>query len=213
METSSNKDQDWRPSASFEVIHQRAELLARLRRYFAENQALYQQADRVTFSQVFFDPDARDEATLGDAEEVLTQLRAAGVPNAGSTKAGDQFMLQSDFQSASEADIARQMGSGFAESVMKLDAGQWHGPVLSGYGVHLIYIYDYQSSPPAVYEDVQATVLEDWQLAKRETFNAEFLKELRGRYKIVIDEIPTGRVLEQAKETAATNETAEAPAS
>ena len=40
METSSNKDKDWRPSAPFEVIQQRAECLARVRRYFAENGAL-----------------------------------------------------------------------------------------------------------------------------------------------------------------------------
>jgi lysyl-tRNA synthetase class 2 len=40
VETPSNKDKGWRPSASFEVIQQRAECLARARRYFAENGAL-----------------------------------------------------------------------------------------------------------------------------------------------------------------------------
>ena len=38
METSSNKD--WRPSASLEVTQKRAELLAGVRRYFSENEAL-----------------------------------------------------------------------------------------------------------------------------------------------------------------------------
>ena len=40
METSSNKGTDWQPSASLEVIQQRAELLTRIRRYFTENGAL-----------------------------------------------------------------------------------------------------------------------------------------------------------------------------
>jgi lysyl-tRNA synthetase class 2 len=40
VETSSNKDKDWQPSALLEVIQQRAECLARVRRYFAENGVL-----------------------------------------------------------------------------------------------------------------------------------------------------------------------------
>ena len=40
METPSNKDKDWQPSATFEVMRQRAELMVRVRRHFAENGAL-----------------------------------------------------------------------------------------------------------------------------------------------------------------------------
>ena len=105
------------------------------------------------------------------------------------------------------------MGGGFAESVMKLEPGQWHGPVLSGYGVHLVYVYAHQVSPPAVLEDVKADVLADWQLERREQFNADFLESLKKRYEIVIDEIPAERILQRPDETATINETAEIPAS
>ena len=184
-----------------------------LEAYFAENQASYGQPDLVTFSQVFFDPDTRENSTLEDAAEVLAQLQATGEPDAQSMQAGDQFMLQSDFRSASEAEVARQMGGGFAESVMNLEPGQWHGPVLSGYGVHLVYVYAHQVSPPAVLEDVKADVLADWQLERREQFNADFLESLKKRYEIVIDEIPAERILQRPDETATINETAEIPAS
>jgi hypothetical protein len=184
-----------------------------LEAYFSENQASYGQPDRITFSQIFFDPDSRENSTLDDAAEVLAQLQAAGVPDTQSMQMGDQFMLQSDFLSVSEADVARQMGSGFAESVMKLEPGQWHGPVLSGYGVHLVYVFDFQESPPPVFEDVQASVLADWQLGQREKFNADFLESLKKRYEIVIDEIPLERILIRPDETATINETAEIPAS
>lgn len=40
MEISSNKEKDWRPSASFDVMQRRAECLARIRRYFADKGVL-----------------------------------------------------------------------------------------------------------------------------------------------------------------------------
>jgi parvulin-like peptidyl-prolyl isomerase len=85
---------------------------------------------------------------------------------------------------------------------MDLEPGQWHGPVLSGYGVHLVYVYDHVAAPPPVFEEVQARVLEDWHTLKREQFNAEFLENLKGRYEIVIDELPADRLLDGQIEAA-----------
>ena len=114
-----------------------------LEQYFAENQASYRDPDRISFIQVFIDPDKRKDETLSDATKILEKLRSAGQPDAETLHAGDRLMLQNDFDSASERDIRRQLGSGFAEVVMELEAGLWHGPVLSGYGVHLVYVYEF----------------------------------------------------------------------
>jgi hypothetical protein len=177
-----------------------------LEQYLEDHQARYRDADRITFSQVFFDPDLRDESTLTDAAEMLAELQAAGDPNAATLDAGDRFMLQSYFQETSELDVRRQLGSGFAESLMQLPPRQWHGPVLSGYGVHLVYIYELQHAPPPVFEDVQQSVLEDWQKEQQESFNAEFYESLKSQYDIVIAEPPAGRVLEPSPERNANDE-------
>ena len=84
---------------------------------------------------------------------------------------------------------------------------------MSGYGVHLVYVYSYEKAPPAVFEDVQAAVLENWQLEKREEFNAEFLENLKTRYEIVIDEIPADRILVVPDSTANNEEPVRAAAS
>lgn len=167
-----------------------------LEQYFSDNSEAYRAPDRMTFSQLFFDPDSRGNKTLEDAEEMLVRLQAAGVPTEESMQVGDGLMLQRDFVSVTLTEAARQMGSGFAESVAQLEPGSWHGPVLSGYGVHLVYLYSYEKAPPAVFEDVQAAVLENWQQEQREQFNADFLENLKTRYEIVIDEIPVERLLE-----------------
>lgn len=169
-----------------------------LEKYFQANKALYQSADKISFSQVYFDPDTREKATLDDAAETLTQLQTTGEPDPLTLEAGDPFMLQSYFPSVTEAGIARQLGAGFARSMMQLQAGQWYGPVPSAYGVHLVYIYAIQIAPAPIFENVQASVLENWRDEQREQFNADFLQGLKSRYDIIIDEIPVDRLIDGA---------------
>ena len=184
-----------------------------LEQYFEDNSEAYQTPDLMTFSQVFFDPDSREDSTLDDAAEALIKLQVAGVPTEESMQVGDGFMLQSDFVSVTAQEAARQMGTDFVEAVVQLEPGSWHGPVLSGYGVHLVYVYNFEKSPPPVFEDVQAAVLENWQFEQREQFNEDFLENLKSRYEIVIDEIPTERILIRPEETATVNEATQVPAS
>jgi parvulin-like peptidyl-prolyl isomerase len=105
-------------------------------------------------------------------------------------------MLQSFYQDVSEVDMQRQFGTGFGKSVMQLEQGKWHGPVLSGYGAHLVYVYSLQEAAPPVFEDVRTDVLANWQVEQREKFNADYLKNLKSRYEIVIADIPAGQLIE-----------------
>ena len=161
-----------------------------LEQYFADNEELYRKPDLITFSHVFLDPDEREETTLDDAAELLVELQAAGEPDAETLHAGDRFMLQSYYPANSELDIRRQFGTGFSEAVMQLEPGRWHGPVLSGYGTHLVYVYSLEVAPPPVFDDVRDYVFENWQFAQQEKFNAQYFESLKSRYEIVIEEIP-----------------------
>jgi peptidyl-prolyl cis-trans isomerase C len=167
-----------------------------LERYFQDTLELYREPDVITFSQVFLDPDARDATTLDDASALLAQLKAAGVPDAATLEAGDRFMLRGYYPQVTELDIRRQLGSGFSEAVMQLESGKWHGPVLSGYGVHLVYVYSREEAPPPVFADVQQVVLENWQAEQQEKFQVAFFESLKSRYDIVIAEPPADRLIE-----------------
>ncbi len=167
-----------------------------LERYFQDHQNSYRDPDLVTFSHVFINPDLRGESTLDDAGELLAALQAAGIPDAATLDVGDRFMLPSYYREASELDIRRQLGSGFSAAVMQLVPGQWHGPVLSGYGTHLVYVYSIQETPLPQFADVQQAVLENWQTEQQETFNEEFFESLKSRYNIVIAEPPVEMLTE-----------------
>jgi hypothetical protein len=158
-----------------------------LEEFFAANQAQFQAPDLITFVQVFFNPDKRGDATLDDAAATLTQLQAAGEPDPATLEAGDRLLMNNFYAEATELDVRRSMGSGFAETVMELEPGKWHGPVLSGFGTHLVYVYEIFPAPPPDLNEVRDAVIAEWQRAETEEFNAEFMNSLKTRYDIEIE--------------------------
>ena len=159
-----------------------------LQTYFNEHQDRYQEPARYTFTQVFIDPDKRGDATLDDAEAIKATLIAKGdaIDDAGAL--GDDFMLQTYYPEKDRIEIQKQFGSGFTESLVELTPGQWHGPVLSGYGVHLVYINSVSEPPAPVFAEVRERVVQDWTTDKGEELNEKFYANLRDQYTVVIEE-------------------------
>jgi parvulin-like peptidyl-prolyl isomerase len=70
---------------------------------------------------------------------------------------------------------------------MELEPDEWHGPVLSGYGTHLVYIHEHRVTPPPEFSDVAEQVREDFEEERRRELNEEFLASLLERYEVVIE--------------------------
>ena len=159
-----------------------------LQAYFSKHQDRYQEPVLYTFTQVFIDPDRRGDTTLDDAEAIKAKLIAKGdaIDNAGAL--GDDFMLQNYYPEKDPVEIQKLFGSGFTESLVELSPGQWYGPVLSGYGVHLVYIHSISEPPAPVFAEVRERVVQDWNTDKGEELNEQFYANLRDRYTIVIEE-------------------------
>jgi len=158
-----------------------------LQAYFAEHQDRYQEPARYTFTQVFIDSDKRGDATLNDAEKIKATLMAQGdaIDIAGAL--GDNFMLQNYYPEKDQTEIQKDFGSGFAASLVQLSLKQWHGPVLSGYGVHLVYVSNNSKPPAPVFAEVRERVTQDWKTEKGEELNEQFYANLRDQYTIVIE--------------------------
>ncbi len=158
-----------------------------LQAYFNAHQDRYQQPARYTFTQVFFDPDKRGDETLNDAEKVKATLIAKGDAIEGAGALGDGFMLQNHYSEKDRAEVQKLFGSGFAKSLVALSPGQWHGPVLSGYGTHLVYVSNISQPPAPVFAELRERVTQDWKTDKGEELNEKFYANLRDRYTIVIE--------------------------
>ena len=159
-----------------------------LQTYFSEHQERYQEPVLYTFTQVFVDPDKRGDATLDDAEVIKATLIAQGdaIDDAGAL--GDDFMLRNYYPEKDQVELRKLFGSGFTEALVKLSPRQWHGPVLSGYGVHLVYVSNVSEPPLPVFAEMRERVSQDWKIETGEEINEKFYANLREQYTIVIEE-------------------------
>ncbi len=159
-----------------------------LKKYYEEHQDKYKPDVTYTFTQIYFDPDKRGESTLDDANKVKEKLVAQGSMMQKIEGLGDDYMIANYFEANTPMDIRKNFGSGFAQSLMELKAGVWHGPVLSGFGTHLVFVNEIVSPPVPPLEEIKARVLEDWISNKREELNDAFYTALKAEYTIVVED-------------------------
>ena len=158
-----------------------------LRSFFAEHREEYRIPLRISFSHVFFNADRRGSTVEEDARRVLAELRAQTPPPSRAPERGDRFMLQHDFSLQAPLDVQRTFGNRFAETLFQLEPG-WQGPVISGYGLHLVHVGERVESRIPAYEEIRDRLVAEFNRVRRQRANEALYKTLSERYEVVIDE-------------------------
>ena len=112
---------------------------AELRSYLREHAEAFQVEPRVSFQQVYLDLEHRGAAAEADARKLLTDLNDHSEPVEPAVF-GDRILVPHDFRSLSESEVARMFGQEFTSQLSKVEPGGWTGPVISGYGLHLVRV-------------------------------------------------------------------------
>ena len=97
-------------------------------------------------------------------------------------------MLQRHHAQETEQRVASLFGAGFAKAVFELPAGGWQGPVLSGYGTHLVFVDELREPPPPVLDEVRERVTQDWVDQKRDEITEQYFSEVLAKYEVVVEE-------------------------
>lgn len=154
--------------------------------YLEANAARFRVQPSVTFSQVFLDPLRRGEALDRDAAALLSRLRQRGDPP-DLAAIGDSRLLEPTFDAISVAEIAKRFGDGFAAALEKLPVGQWHGPIRSGYGVHLVLAHQRTEARRPVLSEVRDHVRSEWIEERRRSAELARYDELLRRYAVIVE--------------------------
>lgn len=158
-------------------------------KYFLENADKYREPAKLSFTHIYFSSDRRGVNAEADAQQALLNLSAlGGSPIEAGRDLGDRFMLDSSYDQFSVNDIARWFGRNFADAIEKLPQGRWQGPIVSGYGIHLVYVTNHIPGRLPDLGEVSDAVLRDYQQQKRDEANVAFYARLKQRYHISIDE-------------------------
>ena len=168
-----------------------------LQRYFKDNIDKYTPPERITMTQIFFDPDLRGNQTLIDAEKTIKILNKIDVGSVNAIDYGDKMMVRNYYSLNTQAEISRFFGSEFTRSVFELETKKWQGPILSGYGTHIVYLHDRQTPDPPLLDEVREVVIENWMNEKQLELNDLYYKGLADRFDIVIEETETDNRIEK----------------
>ncbi|UCC73270.1 MAG: peptidyl-prolyl cis-trans isomerase [Gemmatimonadota bacterium] len=158
-----------------------------LQAFFQERQEEYRVPPRISFSHVYFNIDRRGPAAEEDARRALAELRAATPPPQRAPERGDRFMLQHDYARRSPLEVQQLFGVRFAETLFELEPG-WQGPVVSGYGIHLVYVGERVESRIPEYGEVRDRLVNDYNRMRRDRANELLYEGLVGGYDVDIDE-------------------------
>lgn len=157
---------------------------AALQAYYAENSERYAAPDTFTFEHIYFSPERHGAGVERAARAALERIEETGA----ATGLGDPFMLQQSGVDVRPAELVRDYGETFARSLASAPIGAWSGPVESAYGLHLVRVVSRQGAFAQPYETVAAQVREDYVAERRRNANTAWIRDLRSRYRIVVED-------------------------
>jgi len=146
----------------------------------------FQVQRQFTFSQIYLNPQRHGENLARDTEQLLAQLQQAG-DKAEVSELGDSFLLEHRFQSLPANEAVKQFGEKFANELGKLPLGEWHGPIDSGYGVHLVLVTERTGGRVPALAEVREAVQREWANARRLEASETFYHKLLKRYVVTIE--------------------------
>jgi hypothetical protein len=157
-----------------------------LRQFYNKNPERFRGQPRLSFTQIFFNPERRQHAET-DAKAALVLISTGGGDDRAPT-IGDPTLLETEFHDVNVQTISNLFGADFARTVSLLKPGSWAGPVKSGYGVHLVRITDLRPAILRPFQEVRPKVLEEWRRQREDQTKAQYLGKLREKYGVVIDD-------------------------
>ena len=72
--------------------------------------------------------------------------------------------------------------------LLTVEAGQWSGPLKSGYGTHLVLVTAREAASAPVFEKVREKVLAEWQHDQQQKASQDYLVRLREKYGVELDD-------------------------
>ncbi len=140
----------------------------------------------MSFSHVYFSREHRADASA-DAKIVLAKLSRVGAVERA-PELGDRLLIDAEFHDVDEQTVASQFGHEFAAAVFALRPGVWHGPIESGYGLHLVRVMEVKPARPREFAEVRAQVLKRWREQRQQEDHETYFAGLRKKYDVVVDE-------------------------
>ena len=151
---------------------------ANLKKFYDENKSKYVVEDLFTFSHHFFSN--QDNSDIIARESLVKILNGEAVDS-------DPFILGNDLNLMSKNDLEKNFGNSFFESLSSMDENKWSGPIVSDYGLHIVFIKKKVSGYVPGFNQIYQKVYSDYLIMKRRENVINFLDEIKQEYEVIIN--------------------------
>ncbi len=155
---------------------------AQLTEFMQRHADRFRQDPRLSFTQVYLNPDKRQDLAV-DAVSILARLNN-GAPSAAE---GDRTLLGPEYEMAPRFEIRRIFGEDFARQIVALEPGDWTGPLVSGYGGHLVRVTAKQPGRFPELSEIRRQVEQEYLVEQRRKLKNTTYRKLREGYEIIIE--------------------------
>ena len=155
--------------------------------FFTLRRERYRLPAVLSLAQIYIDPD-RGTATVEERAAALLGKLDGADPDPGELAAlGDRIMLRPVYERVTTNDLASTFGDEFAEAVVGLEPGAWHGPIRSGYGAHLVRVAELEPSRVPSWTEVRGQVVRDMEYEAVNAAKEQVYQEIAQGYRVVTD--------------------------
>ncbi len=137
-----------------------------IQNYFEKNKDDYYVEPRVTFTHVYFSANHHGMVKAKTlAEQKLMELKKEKATFKDATKHGERFLYGLNYVERSELYVESHFGKNLTDTIFSLDASEseWHGPIMSDHGAHLIMLIQKQPGYMPALEEVRHRVTQEAQ--------------------------------------------------
>ena len=142
----------------------------------------FREDPRLSFTQVYLNPDKRPDLAV-DAASILARLNNGAAPQAE----GDRTLVGPEYELATQFEIRRVFGEDFARQIVVLEPGGWTGPLISGYGGHLVKVTAKRAGQFPQLSQIRKQVEQEYLIEHRRELKDTTYRKLREGYDIVIE--------------------------
>lgn len=158
---------------------------AELQAFLDANLEKFRQQGQIAFRQIFLG----ERPSKAQTDAAMTAAAALG-PDGDFTGIGQPTILPPAMTLSYPPAIANQFGEEFARALPKLSLKQWAGPVVSAYGLHLVYVTQATPERMPSLEEIGEPLVRDWRTMRLgELRDAEY-QRLRDGYMVEIEGRP-----------------------
>ena len=156
---------------------------AELKNYLNAHEEMFQKPGKVSFQQIYINPNQEPQALKSRLDAIQDAIDA----NESIAQMGDAFMLPLENHDLEPSEVIRLFGKEFEHKLSTLPEHQYLGPIVSGYGLHFVYVKERQKGATAEFESVKTLVKQAWLNDKEAADKAAFYKALKKSYDIKIE--------------------------